>query len=115
MLAVIAAVVLLGSCTGQQRTPSSYGDTTAKNFQKGCVETSTKGGVDNPSDYCKCSYDAVVKAIPFDQFKEVYSDLSDDPGPLPDQFAAIVARCAEETNGGTGSSTPSESTPTTAG
>ncbi|MEJ7585812.1 MAG: hypothetical protein WKF43_17395 [Acidimicrobiales bacterium] len=102
----------LSSCTGQQRTPSDYGDTTSENFQEGCVATSTQENIADPKDVCRCAYNAVEKEIPFKEFKEVYSDLQDERGPLPDNFVAIMSRCVDDPDSG---SATTEATPTTGG
>ena len=94
---MLAAVVLIvaTACTGQQQTPKGYGDTTSKNFQKGCVAAS-KERIDNPVEVCGCAYKAVTAKIPFKDFKKVYSDLRDDPGPLPERFSAIMSDCVDQ-------------------
>lgn len=96
MLLAVAVLVVATACTGQQQTPKGYGDTTSKNFQRGCVSASTEQRIDNPVEVCACAYKAVVAKIPFKEFKKVYSDLRDDPGPLPERFSAIMTDCVDQ-------------------
>lgn len=111
---VVGAVVLLlalSACSGRQVIPRGYGDTTSKNFQKGCVATagSKEVQIDNPAGVCRCAYDRVVKEIPFSEFKKVNSKLQDKPGPLPANFVKIITDCE-----GTGSAPTTTSTSTSA-
>ena len=48
-----------------------------------------RGRVEARDAYCKCSYTEIVKTIPYDEFKEINSELSDDPGPLPPEMLEI--------------------------
>jgi hypothetical protein len=98
-LAAFGALLLLGACTGS-RTPTGYGDTTRTNFMKGCLEAAKKqDNVSDPDDYCTCSYRAIVKQIPFERFKKINSDLSDDPGPLPKEMLQIRDDCLKTGTG----------------
>ena len=94
---VALAVLLLGACTGRPPTPTSYGDTTQRNFSRGCLAEARQkdSGISDPEQYCKCVYDKIVDTIPFDRFKEVNSDLSDEPGPLPSDLLKIRDSCVE--------------------
>jgi hypothetical protein len=94
LLVAAAALLLLGACTGRPPTPTGYGETTEKNFMEGCLESARDEGVTDAQGYCQCSYEAIVDDIPFDQFKEINSDLSETPDSLPDEMQAIAERCA---------------------
>ena len=89
LLGAVLALLLLGGCTGRKPTPTDYGETTRTNFLLGCNEEADAAGVSKPDAYCKCSYSEIVKTIPYDEFKKINSDLSDDPGPLPPKMLKI--------------------------
>jgi len=93
----MVVLVLVSACAVGQQVPKGYGDTTSKNFQRGCVATagSPQVAVDDPTAVCRCAYDRVRKEIPFDEFKEVFSDLQDEPAPLPANFVRIMTACVE--------------------
>jgi hypothetical protein len=88
----LSALFLLGACTGQS-TPTKYGDTTRTNFTKACVSSATEQHVSDPQGYCTCSYAAIVKQIPFEEFKKMNSDLSDNPDVLPPKLLKIRDDC----------------------
>jgi hypothetical protein len=101
LVGVAMAVLLLGACTGRPPTPTSYGDTTRTNFLRGCLDVAREddSGVSDPEDYCRCTYTAIRAQIPFEQFKEINSDLSDDPGSLPPKLQQIRDDCIDRTSG----------------
>jgi len=99
LLGAVLALLLLGGCTGRKPTPTDYGETTRTNFLLGCNEEADAAGVSKPDAYCKCSYTQIVKTIPYDEFKEINSELSDDPAPLPKEMLEIRDQCIEETSG----------------
>ncbi len=103
---VLGAVFVLGACSHQQRIPESFGDTTRKNFAEGCEEalTDKDGEGEALSDEiaentCRCIYEGIVEgqdgidAVPFEDFKEINSELSDTPGPLPEAISDHVDAC----------------------
>ena len=97
--ALVVAVLLVGAaCTGQERTPESYGNPGSKvetRFMEGCVNPDgDETTEDGPArDVCQCTYDEVKKQIPFEDFKKINDDLSEEPGPLPANFLAILEDC----------------------
>lgn len=113
---VLAVVVLLGACTHQRPVPDKYGETTEENFLEGCVDTLTQNGPssegaseedlgesepfasDRARNVCVCAYDGISGegGIPFDRFKEITSELEDEPGPLPDEILTIVEGCVAD-------------------
>jgi hypothetical protein len=93
LVAAAVALLLLGACTGRPPTPTSYGETTEKNFKNGCEDSAEDEGVSDPVEDCDCAYKAIVDTIPFDQFKAINSDLSEDPGPLPPKMRQILDDC----------------------
>jgi hypothetical protein len=99
LVAALLALLLLGACTGRHPDPTGYGDTTKTNFSKGCLETAKQqDNISDPNAYCTCSYNKIVATVPFSKFKEINSDLSDDPAPLPEPLASIAADCVKSTN-----------------
>ncbi len=98
-VAAVFAMLLLGACTGRPPTPTGYGDTTERNFMRGCVDSAKDDGIRRPQDYCQCSYDGIVESIEFDRFKEINSELSDNPGPLPDEMLKIRDACEDQISG----------------
>jgi hypothetical protein len=101
VVAAALALLLLGACE-RHPAPTGYGDTTQKNFHTGCVDSAKNDSHLSSSeaeDYCKCSYTKIVKQIPFDEFKKINSDLSDDPGPLPDKMLTIRDDCLNQATG----------------
>jgi hypothetical protein len=101
LLAALMALLLLGACAGQ-RDPTGYGDTTQKNFHTGCVASAKNDSqlsASEADDYCTCSYNRIVKDIPFSEFKKINSDLSDDPGPLPPKMQTIRDDCLKTATG----------------
>ena len=65
-----------------------------------CNEEAAGANVPNPQKYCTCSYEAIVDTIPFDEFKEINSELSDEPGPLPKKMLDIRDECRRTTSSG---------------
>lgn len=101
LLATVVALGLLGGCAGQ-RDPGSYTDAVEKNFITGCVGTSkddaaSGDGAESADVWgradCQCAYDAIKKDIPFSEFKQLNSDLIEEPGPLPESFTKAFADC----------------------
>jgi hypothetical protein len=99
LVGAVLALVLLGGCTGRPPTPTDYGETTRTNFMRGCTEEAEGVNVSNPQEYCDCSYKAIVKDIPYDEFKKINSELSDDPAPLPPEMVRIRDTCIDQTSG----------------
>ena len=98
LLGAVLALLLLGGCTGRKPTPTDYGETTRTNFLLGCIEEADRTGVEADDAYCKCSYTEIVKTIPYDEFKEINSELCPTtPAPLPPKMLKIRDKCIEET------------------
>jgi hypothetical protein len=106
LVAVAAVLLALTGCTGQQSTPGSY-DGAEDNFLEGCQEIATSDAdaddatavIANPEDYCACVWSELTNpdtGISFDRFKEVNSDLTENGGPLPDDFIEVYDRCSPD-------------------
>lgn len=104
LLALVAVVGLSTGCVGQ-RTPGGYGDSVEENFVEGCTTTSNEDGASFDVDtFCQCAYDELSgdDGIPFDDFKSVVDDQTEDPGPLPESFTSAYASCPDGTTETTG-------------
>ena len=128
--AVVAILVLLGACTGQEST-KSYSAKVEKEFLFGCTtggEARTDDGrfvqsdttdpqekeqiedakarmkeeVPEIEDVCACTYDKLEKDVEFDDLKKITNDLERDPDGLPDSLTKISESCADS-EGGSGS------------
>ena len=104
MLAIVALlVVVLSGCTQAQKVPSSYSGA-EDDFKQGCVDVATQDAnspeakveIASPKTYCNCVWDEITKNVPWDTFKEINSDLSDNGGPLPESFQKAYASCDPE-------------------
>lgn len=123
---VLLVVGVLAACSPPSNDPESYteplvsttleqnGTTTstevsqaAANFLGGCL----RNGASIPE--CECIFAFFAAQVPFDDFKELDSQLSDDPESVPDNVKAGIEACR---GGGTPTSTAApEGTGTTAG
>jgi hypothetical protein len=126
--ALVAIVVLLGACTGQEQT-KSYSRTVEKEFLFGCTtggEARTDDGRFVQSDttdpaekeqideakermkaevpeieaVCACTYDKLEKDVEFDDLKKITNDLERDPDELPDTLTTISESCADSEGAG---------------
>lgn len=99
-------VLAFAACSHARKVPTSYGDTTRDNFIEGCEAalTDRDGAGEAVSDEeatatCRCSYEAISDeqdGIPFEEFKEEYEKLEDDPGPLPATIRELVDACRQD-------------------
>jgi hypothetical protein len=85
---MVAAVLALGACTGQE--PTAYGDEVRDNFVEGCV------GADAAEDVCTCTYDRITEEVEFDRFKEIEDALEEDGGEVPPELTDLFAQCGVE-------------------
>ena len=102
LLAAVALLALLSACTQSRTVPDRYGDTTEENFMEGCLQMTEGDGPGRSftskeaKDVCGCAYDAIVKDIPFDEFKQLNEELEDEPAALPQEMLDIMATCVED-------------------
>ena len=125
--ALVAIVVLLGACTGQEQT-KSYSPTVEKRFLFGCTtggDAKTDDGTYVQSDttdpaereqieqaqarmkeevpeieaICACTYDKLEADVEFDDLKSITNDLDRNPDELPDVLTEISDACAESEGG----------------
>lgn len=108
-----ASLLFAVGCTNGQRDASNYDDT-EEAFLDGCISIArsdddaiaadgsadgTEIRVASPDDFCRCAFDEIRASVPFDEFKEINSDLRDDGGPLPGAFREAYASCDPESSG----------------
>ena len=121
--ALVAIVVLLGACTGQEQT-KSFSRTVEKEFLFGCttggdakmedgsyVQSDTtdpaekeqieeakarmKAEVPEIEAVCACTYDTLEKDVEFDDLKKITNELERRPDDLPDSLTKISDSCAD--------------------
>lgn len=104
----LGAVVFAGCARVPSNTPTDYGQVTEENFASACAESG-----ENESD-CRCFYDAIVRDIPFEEFKDLESQVKDDPTDVPAAYEDIVTSCvAGETVGPTAETGTTDTTTST--
>ena len=96
-------LALVGMGCQTSASPTSYGDKVETAFMDGCTkrladdQAKSETSVGKPIDVCRCAYDALSAdkgGVDFDRIKAVNDDLTEKPGPLPDDVAKVVADCA---------------------
>ena len=97
LLLLVAALTLVAVACAPSARPESYDSTTEENFIEAC-EISGEDLGDAVAAVCRCSYDEIVRSIPFEEFETLDDDLrSDIDTPLPAEVSAIVAECIRST------------------
>ncbi|MDZ7732337.1 MAG: hypothetical protein U5R31_03810 [Acidimicrobiia bacterium] len=93
---VVAGLLVLGltGCRSPSNDPEAYTDTNAAgtvvvehNFLEACRDAGT-----SESD-CRCIYDGLVEAVPFDEFEEIQGQLEDDPADVPESYVEVADGC----------------------
>lgn len=102
LVAGALALVLLAGCTSVQRAPSSYSGV-EDNFMEGCTtraaadaEVEGAAKIASPKTYCQCVFDAISDkqdGIPYNEFKQMNTDLQNNGGPLPDKLQKAYDGC----------------------
>lgn len=98
LFVVLGTVGLVGCGTGQG-SASNY-DELEDAFLEQCEETraadaEVAGAEAVPDDFCRCAFDALREDVPFDDLMAVDDELSEEPGPLPEEITAAYASCSE--------------------
>jgi hypothetical protein len=57
-------------------------------------------GQADAGDVCKCTYQEIVKTIPFDRYLELDRQMQDNPKLVPDEIRTIAVACSEKLNQG---------------
>ena len=98
LLAFLVAILSLAvaGCGGEE----GYSEDVEETFMAECVPAAIEAGAgalseDRAREYCKCSYDEIEAAVPFDEFAEYEEKSREHPEtPLPPKAAGIARRCA---------------------
>jgi hypothetical protein len=90
-IALAGATLFLASACGGDDEPTAYTDEMRSDFMSQC----TTGAGDGAEDMCKCTYDALVETMPFEDFKAYDEAISDDPATaLPAEVTEAMTECA---------------------
>ncbi len=91
-MVLAAAVLVLSACTPSGQ-PKDYDTTTEENFIEACELNGDEQATDVAA-VCRCSYDAIVAQIPFEDFERFDEELRDDiNAQFDDRISGIVADC----------------------
>ena len=82
----VLATALLPGCDDLLE-PSGYNERIRANFMAEC--TANGGPIPDPEAYCTCTYDNVVKTIPFDEFLEMDRAMSENRA-TSEQYARLL-------------------------
>jgi hypothetical protein len=99
VLAALGAVVLIGLATGgillarDDAPPTDYDDRIEDDFMATCTDDAEALGFAHPDEYCRCAYEAITIAVPFDRFLEIDAALQADPTSVPRSIQRIRTRC----------------------
>ena len=107
LLPVALIVVLLAAACGTSGAPTGYapdegGETLHDNFTEGCeVALEDDPQASQANEVCECSYEEIVRTIPFDDFKELDDELRNDVEAINDTATGvavteIVAGCIRQ-------------------
>jgi hypothetical protein len=80
---VVAAVA--GACSGGSQ---GYGRSTEVPFIAACAAGDVDAGA-----VCRCTYDEIVRTIPFDRYLELDRSMQDDPKSVPDEIRSLAVEC----------------------
>jgi hypothetical protein len=83
--AALAVAALGGACSGGTQ---GYGRSTEVPFIAACAAGQADAG-----DVCRCTYDEIVKTIPFDHYLELDHQMQDNPKDVPDEIRSIAVDC----------------------
>jgi hypothetical protein len=108
----LVLALLLAGCSRQQ-DPDKYTGSVQKNFLLACQgkNPDQKQKFTLSSAECTCTYDKILKQIPFSRFKKVNDDLRHQPGPFPSDIANLVESCSGTSGASTTSASSTTSTP----
>ena len=83
--AALAVAAVAGACSGGSQ---EYGRSTEVPFIAACAAGQADAG-----DVCRCTYDEIVKTIPFDRYLELDRAMQDNPKVVPDEIRTIAVEC----------------------
>jgi hypothetical protein len=90
--AALVLAALVAGCSNPSNAPTEYDDTTRSNWLQGCTKVAVIGtsttvlGEGLSEEVCGCAYDWMVQNVPFDQFKDLNSEVADTPDAVPVQI-----------------------------
>lgn len=102
LLAGLAAVVVLAGLVvfgilflrdDDEAPPTAYDDRIEDDFMATCTTDAEALGFTRAQDFCRCAYDGIREAIPFDRFLEIDAALAADPSAVPDDVDRIRTSC----------------------
>jgi hypothetical protein len=83
--AALAVAALTVACAGGNQ---EYGRSTEVPFIAACAAGQADAG-----DVCKCTYQEIVKTIPFEHYLELDHQMQDNPKLVPDEIRNIAIEC----------------------
>ncbi|NIU64011.1 MAG: hypothetical protein GWN73_00570, partial [Actinobacteria bacterium] len=99
---LLGLAVIAGGCAASS-DPDNWADAEAEgnvrqNFLRSCNEANVEGGdltEEQIPDYCECSYAEMVEFFSddFQGFKDLESDLRNDPEAVPIEVKALFEQC----------------------
>ena len=90
--AALAVAALTAACAGGTQ---DYGRSTEVPFIAACA-----AGQPDAGDVCKCTYQEIVKTIPFEHYLELDHQMQDNPKLVPDEIRTIAVACSEKLDQG---------------
>ncbi len=109
VIVAFALAVTAAGCTDSR--PDGYGAAVEALFVKGCAEPAE--GQALPEDVCRCAYERIKDAVPFEEYERLDEQLREDPEDIPDEVVDAFAACSGEQETTTTTSTRPSSTTTT--
>ena len=89
-VAVVAVAALAVGCSGGTQ---EYGRSTEVPFIAACAAGDADAG-----EVCRCTYDEIVKTIPFDRYLELDRQMQDNPKLIPDEIRNLAVGCSLKLN-----------------
>ena len=84
---VFAATTWFQSSSTSATPPAGYSDALRKDFVSSCERADSDAAC-----ACRCAYDKVAEALPFERFRQIDRQLRNG-GELPSDVSALVAGC----------------------
>jgi hypothetical protein len=88
--AVLSVAAVAGACSGGAQ---EYGRSTEVPFIAACAAGDVDAGA-----VCKCTYEEIVKTIPFDRYVELDRQMQDNPKAVPDEIRNLAVGCSLKLN-----------------
>src|SRR4051812_16041047 len=88
--AALALAALAAACSGGTQ---EYGRSTEVPFIAACAAGDVDAG-----EVCRCTYEEIVKTIPFDRYVELDRQMQDNPKVVPDEIRNLAVGCSLKLN-----------------